>query len=114
LNQKKLLLDENLPHGLRELLTEYDVFTVAFKGWAGMKNGDLLDAAEREGFDVLLTSGQGYPHEQNMEGRKLAVLLLPTPDWNVLKNQAHLVSAAIESCSPGTVLRVSFAQDARS
>jgi predicted nuclease of predicted toxin-antitoxin system len=113
LTRKKLLLDENLPHKLRELLTEHDVFTVAFKGWVGMRNGDLLEAAEREGFDVLLTSDQGFPHEQNMEGRKLAVLLLPTPDWNVLRSQARLVQAATKSCSPGTLLRVSFGQDAR-
>ena len=42
----KVLLDENLPHSLREHLLEYETFTAAYMGWAGLKNGELLDVAE--------------------------------------------------------------------
>jgi predicted nuclease of predicted toxin-antitoxin system len=103
---KKLLLDENLPHNLRRLLGTHKVFTVAFLGWAGIQNGDLLDAADREGFDVLITSDQGFSHQQRMDGRRLGVLLLPTPDWNVLKDQAPAILQAIQRVSPGTVVHV--------
>jgi hypothetical protein len=47
----KLLLDENLPHLLRNNLGDHDVFTVRSKGWAGLKNGELLKTADEEGFE---------------------------------------------------------------
>lgn len=90
------------------LLNEYDVFTVAYMGWVGIQNGSLLAAAERERFEVLITSDQGFPHQQNVAGLTLAVLLLPTPDWNVVKDQGAKIAVAIENCLPGTFARVHF------
>ena len=88
----KVLLDENIPHKLRALLSSHEVATVAYMGWVGTKNGKLLTVAEAAGFDVLITSDQGIPYEQNMEGRKLAMLMLSTPDWKILKTAAEKVS----------------------
>jgi hypothetical protein len=51
----KVLLDENIPHDLRPFLRHHETFTAAYRGWAGLKNGELLDAAEKAGFDVLVT-----------------------------------------------------------
>ena len=45
----RVLLDENIPHGIRGLLPEHEVFTVAYLNWTGMKNGELLKAAEEAG-----------------------------------------------------------------
>jgi hypothetical protein len=59
----KLLLDENLPHKLRELLVPHDVFTTAFMGWAGMRNGDLLALTAQNGFDALLSLDSGIQFE---------------------------------------------------
>jgi len=42
---KKLLLDECIPHGIRKSLLEFDVYTVNFMGWSGVKNGKLLQLA---------------------------------------------------------------------
>lgn len=33
----KVLLDENLDHGLRTLLGQHDVVTVTYMGWTGLK-----------------------------------------------------------------------------
>ena len=108
MSRKRVLLDENLPHKLRTLLTECDVFTVAYMQWIGIRNGDLLAAAEDERFDVLVTSDQGFPHQQNIGGRNLAVLLVPAPDWNVVKDHVPRINEAIETCLPGTFAHVSF------
>jgi predicted nuclease of predicted toxin-antitoxin system len=51
----KLLLDENLPHQLRRELPGHDCYTVAYMGWAGVENGDLLALAASAGFDALVT-----------------------------------------------------------
>ena len=108
MTRKRVLLDENLPHKLRPLLPECDVFMVAYMQWIGIRNGALLAAAEREGFDVLITSDQGFPNQQNMAGRRLAILLVPTPDWSVVRDQAPRIAEAIETSLPGTFTHVSF------
>jgi len=46
----KVLLDENLPHSLRKHLQKHAVFTAAYMGWSGLKNGHLLNVAEAAGF----------------------------------------------------------------
>lgn len=110
MSNQRVLLDENLPHKLRALLSDFETFTVAHMGWIGTRNGDLLDAAEKAGFDVLITSDQGFPHQQNLGARKLAILFLPTPDWNVVKHEKTTIVAAIVASTPGSVVRVRFDQ----
>lgn len=56
----KVLLDENLP----QLLRNHEVFTVRYQGWAGLKNGELLKAAEDNGFEVFVTGDQTLLYEQ--------------------------------------------------
>lgn len=51
----KLLLDENLPLDLRHFLAGHDVFTVAYLGWKGFRNGALLARAFGDGFEAVLT-----------------------------------------------------------
>jgi hypothetical protein len=50
----KVLLDENIPHDLRPDLRHHDTFTAAYLGWAGLKNGELLDAAKKTSSKSLL------------------------------------------------------------
>ena len=54
----KVLLDENLDHALRTLLGQHEVLTVTYMGWAGLKNGELLKAAEDSGIEVFITGDQ--------------------------------------------------------
>jgi putative NIF3 family GTP cyclohydrolase 1 type 2 len=58
----KVLLDEDLPHKLRLHIPDHDVSTVAYFGWDGLKNGDLLRAAEREGFEVFVTGDKNLSY----------------------------------------------------
>lgn len=102
----RVLLDENIPHKLRGLLKGHETVTVAFQGWVGFKNGELLRAAEDAGFDVLITSDKGIPYEQKMTGRKLALVMLSTPDWNVLKIATEKIAKAIDSSTPGSFTSV--------
>lgn len=72
----KVLLDENLAHRLRKNLGAHEVFTVNFKGWAGLKNGDLLRTAENNGIEVFLTGDQTVTYEQNLTERTIAIVVL--------------------------------------
>lgn len=69
----KLLLDENLPHDLRYFLPGHQVFTVAFMGWSGVKNGELLGRAAAEGFDALLSLDSGIAYQQNLHALPCSV-----------------------------------------
>jgi hypothetical protein len=53
--------------------------TAQFAGFAGLKNGQLLDVAESQGFEVLLTADQNIPAQQNLGGRALSILILCAP-----------------------------------
>ncbi|MFP5234528.1 MAG: DUF5615 family PIN-like protein [Acidobacteriota bacterium] len=70
----KVLLDENLDHNLRNLLAPHEIATVAFMGWTGLKNGELLERAEAHDIDVLLTGDTTLHLEQNLRGRRIAVV----------------------------------------
>jgi hypothetical protein len=72
----KLLLDEHLPHQFRQEITGHDVYTVAYMGWAGVENGELLLRAERDAFDAIITNDGGVEHEQNLAALPVAVVFL--------------------------------------
>ena len=69
------LLDECLPHDLRHAITGHDVETARFAGVAELTNGLLISAIEGR-FDVLVTMDGNLPYQQNLKGRKLAVIVL--------------------------------------
>jgi predicted nuclease of predicted toxin-antitoxin system len=102
----KVLLDENLPHRLRQKLGSHEVFTVSYLGWAGLKNGELLKAAEDDGFGVFITGDQTISYEQNFAGRRIAVLVLSTIDRDILKSNAPLIVAALGTVTPGSIQQV--------
>jgi hypothetical protein len=98
----RVLLDENLDHALRKLLGPHDVATVTYMRWAALKNGELLQAAEDEGFDVFLTGDQTLSHEQNLAGRRLAVVALSAIELPIIRENLVKIIAAIGSAAPGS------------
>jgi hypothetical protein len=71
-----ILLDNNAPRGLARALTGHTVTEARERDWATLKNGDLLRVAEEAGFDVMVTSDKSIKHQQNLEGRKIALVVL--------------------------------------
>ena len=91
----RVLLDENLDHAWRKLLGPREVITVTYMGWAGLENGELLQAAEDAGFDILLTGDQTLFHEQNLAGRRLSVVALSAIQLPIIRENIPAVIAAI-------------------
>ena len=98
----KVLLDENLDHALRSLLGPHNVVTAAYMGWAGVKNGELLTAAETAGIEVLVTGDQTLNYEQNLVGRRLAIVALSAIQLPIIRGSLPAILAAIERSSPGS------------
>jgi predicted nuclease of predicted toxin-antitoxin system len=88
----RVLLDECIDQRLRNSFSGHDCQTARYSGFAGLRNGDLLAAAERAEFDVFLTVDQGIQHQQNLAGRKIAIIILKVSS-NRLQDLLPLVPA---------------------
>ena len=71
---RRVLLDEGVPVGVRAFLADYEVRTIPDPGWAGLSNGAVIAAAEAARFDVLATCDQNIRYQQNLSGRRLALI----------------------------------------
>ena len=109
----RILLDRKAPIGRRQILAGDDVVTAFDMGWETVTNGKLLDAAEREGFNRLVTSDQNPRYEQNLAGRRIALIVLGTTHWLTIKADPEKVVAACRGSQPGGCLVVSFAKPPR-
>ena len=103
----RLLLDECVPKRLKRELPTHEVSTVPEAGWSGLKNGELLRAANTS-FDVLLTVDQGLQHQQNITGLEIAVLIMVAPSNDVadLRPLLSAVEEALAQIRPGEIKRV--------
>jgi len=77
----KILFDQGVPKPLQGHLSQHEVSRAYLLGWAEKKNGELLALAERAGFEILVTTDQRLRHQQNLEGRRLAVFVLGRGNW---------------------------------
>ncbi len=91
----KLLLDENLPKKLKLDFTEHEIYTVADKGWNGIKNGELLKLLVAEGFDALFTFDKNLQYQQNFKKYTVNVFVL-TASINTY-NELTKLSAKVKS-----------------
>lgn len=104
----RILLDECVDQRLRLLLLGHDCRSAAYAGLTGLKNGVLLRAAEAAGFDVMITTDQEIPHQQNLGLREISILILCAPT-NRLVDLKPLVPAVLEilaSIGIGQVIRI--------
>lgn len=104
----KLLLDENLPHQLRFEFLDHECFTVAYMGWSGVKNGELLNLAQAEGFDVFLTKDAGIHYEQNLSLLPITVVILQAPSNDIedIRPLLPLLHATMCTLQPRELVRV--------
>ena len=102
----RVLFDQGTPVPLREFLAGHEVATAYERGWSTFKNGDLLDAAELEGFDVLITTDANLKYQQNLGSRRIAVVVLMSTSWPKIQQAIAAVVATVESASLGTYVEV--------
>jgi hypothetical protein len=101
-----ILFDQATPVPMRAYLKGHIVRTAAQQGWDRLRNGDLLSAAEGAGFDVLLTTDKNMRYQQNLAGRKIAVLILGLQQWEQLRPHVQLVIEALNAAAPGSFTAV--------
>jgi len=97
----RILFDHSVPDPLRHSLKAHDVETAAERKWDRLKNGKLLDATEAAGFDLLITCDKGFRHEQNLQHRKLKVVLLNRGNWPDIRLSIPKILTTIDAAKPG-------------
>jgi hypothetical protein len=97
-----ILFDQGTPLGIRQCLLEHTVKTAAAQGWSTLLNGELLRAAEAAGFNVLITTDTNIPFQQNLEGRKLAIVILNKNRWSLIRRVLPQISAVVLAAKPGS------------
>ena len=105
----RILFDEGVPRQLRFLLRPHMVITTDAAGWKGLKNGVLLDVAEKHDFDLLITNEKNLPYQQNLKTRRIAILVLDHSKWPDLKFAVPKILRAIENAQPGSYTMVDCA-----
>ena len=103
----RVLFDHNVPKKLRQLLPGHTVSTSRELGWDTLKNGDLLEASEANGFAVMVTGDKNLSYQQNLKGRKIALIVLPTTDWGMLKQNPAPIITALDRATIGSFERLS-------
>ena len=104
-----VLFDQGTPVPLREFLVGNTVRTAAEQQWATLENGRLLDAAEAAGFDLLVTTDKNLRYQQNLAGRRIAVVILGQARWPIVRLHVARVLSAVNSASAGSYTEVDMA-----
>jgi hypothetical protein len=98
----RILFDHGTPNGLARALPGHTVTTAKARGWDRLSNGDLLKEADADGFDLLITTDRRIRYQQNLSGRKIALIVLAgSTKWSRI--QLHLldIGAAVDGATPG-------------
>jgi hypothetical protein len=103
----KILFDHGTPAPLRRQLPGHEISTAYEMGWAKLSNGDLLATAEKS-FDAFVTTDQNLRYQQNLTGRRLAILVLPTTSWLEIQKHTDKVSDAVNALKPGNFIELQF------
>jgi hypothetical protein len=102
-----VLFDNGTPRTLaRYLIDRHAVTEARARGWQELGNGELLNEAESAGFDVLITTDKNLSYQQNLAGRKIAVVVLGQGRWTLIKPYVEQVVAAVNAATPGSFAEV--------
>ena len=97
----KVLLDVCTPVQVRLALAGHEVHTAVIMGWGELENGELLRVAELAGFDVFIICDKNLRYQQNLVGRRLAILELWTNHRPTLEQHFPLLRQNAETMQVG-------------
>jgi hypothetical protein len=101
-----VLFDNSTPRGIARSLENHTVKETRDQGWDTLRNGDLLNAAEAAGFDVLLTTDHKIRYQQNLANRRIAIVVLGKGRWRLIKPLLAQIVAAVNVATPGSYTEV--------
>lgn len=101
----RVVFDENVPWPLRKFLPDHDVTSVQREELGGTENGELLAALDGR-FDVFILCDKNLRYQQNLIGRRIAIIELPTNRWPVIEGLSEVIARTVSECVPGVYLTI--------
>jgi hypothetical protein len=92
----------------RYLIDRHTMTEVRARGWDQLGNGELLSAAEAAGFEVLVTTDKNLGYQQNLSGRKIAIVVIAAGRWKLIQPRVSEVVEDFDRAAakgPGFVRR---------
>jgi hypothetical protein len=102
----RILFDHGAPSGIIRSLAGHEVTEAIDRGWNTISNGELLTRAEAAGFELLLTTDKRIRYQQNLKGRKIAIVVLGNSAWRIVRKHLDRVAAAVNTATPGSYVEV--------
>ncbi len=101
-----ILFDHSTPAPLSAYLAGHTVIEARDRGWDRLSNGKLLAEAERAGFEVLVTADNGIAYQQNLKGRRIALVVLSRNRWRSVERVVRKVVTAVDAAEPGSYVLI--------
>ena len=102
----RILFDHGTPSGIAKALAGHEVTEAIDRDWDRISNGELLKVAEEARFDLLLTTDKNLRYQQNLSGRKIAIVVLGDSTWRFVRPHLDRVCSAVNSATPGSYVEV--------
>jgi hypothetical protein len=102
----KILFDNGTPKPIAHSLAGHEVTYARGIGWHELKNGELIQRAEDAGYGVLLSTDKNIRYQQNLSGRKIALVVLGNQRWPLVKLHLDRITAAVNACTPGSYTEI--------
>jgi hypothetical protein len=102
----RILFDQGTPVPLRRHLTGHVVDTVYERKWSNLSNGNLLDAAEQDGYQLLIMTDQNLRYQQNLAGRQLAIIVLLSTAWPRIQLRVDDIHVAVDAIASGGYVEI--------
>lgn len=102
----KILFNQGTPVPLRGHLAGHTVDTVYEHTWSNLSNSALRDAAERDGYQLLITTDQNLRYQQKLTDRQLAIIVLLSTSWPRILLRVDDVRVAVDKITIGDYLEI--------
>jgi hypothetical protein len=102
----KILFDNGAPNPVARSLVGHEVTFARKIGWHELENGKLIEKAEAAGYEVLLSTDRNIRYQQNLTGRRIALVVLTQQQWPIVRLHLDRIAAAVNACTPGSYIEV--------
>ena len=93
----KVLFDNGTPKPIAACLIGHEVTYARKIGWHELENGELIQRAEEAGYDVLLSTDKNIRYQQNLTGRKIALVVLGNQQWPIVRLHLDRIAAVVDA-----------------
>lgn len=102
----KILFDQGTPAPLKKHLVGHNFQTAFERGWSTLENGELLSKAEKDGYQVFVTTDTNLSYQQNLKNRNITIIALLSTSWPKIEKQAVEIHDTISNSKPNEYIEV--------